>query len=347
MCNICVFIVKLNTDTRIRLPENMQNFYGSDISDIEVELTEGIGKTMVIDRLSRDLSILKLLSTFVTYVKIGWGLSFLTDTNSLSNRISQIKSYGIGVSNGGTFLETCFVKGKLEKGLKLLKSAGFNYIEISEGVCNIPKKERKIAAEFASSNDLILIMEVGKKRKAEQLTLNETIDKIGEALEFNPEMIIIEGRETGKGVEIYDELGNIKWEWADSIVEYTGHEKVMIEAPMEKQQVELILRYGKKINLGNISMDSIASLASQRLSLRGDTFSMDRHLELFEGSPATKFVLHIIKNSVKIDQGSLINATGLSRRTVQKALMELLHANLIQENTDIRDLRRKIYSFVR
>jgi MarR family. len=74
---------------------------------------------------------------------------------------------------------------------------------------------------------------------------------------------------------------------------------------------------------------------------------MDKHMELFEGSPATKFVLHIIKNSIKIDQGSLISATGLSRRTVQNALTELIDSGLIQENTDIRDLRRKIYSFIR
>ena len=325
----------------------MLNLYGSEISGVEEELNEGIGKTMVIDRLSSDLSMLKVLFPFVSYIKIGWGLAFLTDTNSLIHRISQIKSYGIGVSNGGTFLETCFVQGKFEKGLNLLKNSGFNYIEISEGVCNIPKKERKIATEFAKSNDLILIMEVGKKRIAEQLTLNETIDKISEAQEFEPDTIIIEGRETGKGVEIYDELGNIKWDWADSILECISLEKVMFEAPLEKQQVELILRYGKEINLGNVSVDSVASLASQRLSLRGDTFSMDKHMELFEGSPATKFVLHIIKNSIKIDQGSLISATGLSRRTVQNALTELIDSGLIQENTDIRDLRRKIYSLIR
>ena len=74
---------------------------------------------------------------------------------------------------------------------------------------------------------------------------------------------------------------------------------------------------------------------------------MDKPVELFEGSPASKFVLHIIKNSVKIDQSSLIKATGLSRRTIQNALIELMDAGLIQENTDIRDLRRKIYSFIR
>ena len=118
----------------------MQNLFGSDISEVEEELKEGIGKTMVIDRLSNDLSMMKILFPYVSYVKIGWGLAFLTDTNSLLRRITQIKSYGIGVSNGGTFLETCFVKGKLGRGLKLLKDSGFNYIEISEGVCNIPKK---------------------------------------------------------------------------------------------------------------------------------------------------------------------------------------------------------------
>ncbi len=322
----------------------IQHLFGTDISGAEYEIAQGIGKTMVIDRLSNDLNIMKTVSPFITYVKIGWGLAFLIEREELTRRLSYIKSLGIGVSNGGTFLETCYVKGKFEMGLKLLKDSGFNYLEVSEGVCNIPRRERKIATEFASSNEITLIMEVGKKRKTEQFTLRETLDKINEIMEFDPDIIIIEGRETGKGVEIYDDLGNIKWDWVEAILENTNIKKIMFEAPVEKQQIELILRYGNKVNLGNIAMESIASLASQRLALRGDTFSMDRHIELYEGSPATKFVLHIIKNSIKIDQGSLIKVTGLSRRTVQNALLELQKANLVQENNDMRDLRRKIYS---
>ncbi|MHB1493388.1 MAG: phosphosulfolactate synthase [Thermoplasmataceae archaeon] len=324
----------------------MEHYFGDSISNIDTEISEGIGKTMVIDRLASDLDTIKHLSRFVTYVKIGWGLSFLLSEKALNNRISRIKDMGIGVSNGGTFLETCYVKGKFEDGLTLLKNSGFTHIEISEGVCNIPKKERKKAAEFARENNLFLIMEVGKKRKSEQLDLNETIDKVQEAEEFEPDLIIIEGRETGKDVEIYDSSGDIKWEWADTIGKTISFNKLMFEAPLEKQQVELILRYGNKVNLGNISMESIGALATQRFGLRGDTFSVERQSDKFEGSPATKFVLHIIKNSVKIDQATLVRITGMSRRTVQNALMELLRGNLIQEGNDMRDLRRKVYSII-
>ncbi|MHB1440845.1 MAG: phosphosulfolactate synthase [Cuniculiplasma sp.] len=324
----------------------MDHYFGESISGIGREISGGFGKTMVIDRLSTNLDSMQHLSKFMTYVKIGWGLSFLLNERILGDRITRIKDMGTGVCNGGTFLETCYVKGKFENGLTLLKNSGFTHIEISEGVCNIPKRERKMAAEFAMENGLFLVMEVGKKRKSEQLDLNETLDKVQEVEEFEPDLIIIEGRETGKDVEIYDGSGNIKWEWADTIGKMISFDRLMFEAPLEKQQVELILRYGNKVNLGNVSMESVGALATQRFGLRGDTFSMERQSDKFEGSPATKFVLHIIRNSVKIDQASLMRITGMSRRTVQNALMELLRGNLIQEGNDMRDLRRKVYSII-
>ncbi|EQD53524.1 (2R)-phospho-3-sulfolactate synthase, ComA, partial [mine drainage metagenome] len=121
-------------------------------------------------------------------------------------------------------------------------------------------------------------------------------------------------------------------------------DRLMFEAPNERQQIELILRFGSRINLGNISFNSIAALASQRFGLRGDTFSDNRIVENFDGSPATRFVYHIIKNSIASDQATLMKITGMSRRTVQNSITELIGKSLIKEHTDLRDLRRKVYS---
>ncbi|MHB1663626.1 MAG: phosphosulfolactate synthase, partial [Thermoplasmataceae archaeon] len=74
----------------------MEHYFGDSISNIDTEISEGIGKTMVIDRLASDLDTIKHLSRFVTYVKIGWGLSFLLSEKALNNRISRIKDMGIG-----------------------------------------------------------------------------------------------------------------------------------------------------------------------------------------------------------------------------------------------------------
>ena len=84
-------------------------------------------------------------------------------------------------------------------------------------------------------------------------------------------MVIIEGRESGKNIGIYDEKGNVKTDEMTQIHENTPNEKVLWEAPQKNQQVELILKLGNNVNLGNINSNEIISLETLRRGLRGDT----------------------------------------------------------------------------
>ncbi|MGP6239597.1 phosphosulfolactate synthase [Cuniculiplasma sp. SKW4] len=320
-----------------------ESFLAQEISGLSSERIKMSGKTMVIDRFAYDLSVLDRFAPFVTYVKLGWGIPFLLNEVNVKERIRTIREKGIGVSNGGTFLENFMIRGKLMKGLSVIKSLGFDYIELSEGIMDVSRQEKNIISEFAGSNNMRLIMEVGKKNRNDQLSLQDTIEKIHEDMEFNPFMVIIEGRESGKDVEIYDHEGNIKWDWVEEILDQIPLERVMFEAPIESQQTELIIRLGNQVNLGNISLYSIPAMASQRFGVRGDNFGVDYHGDEFHGSPATRFVYHVIKNSVSSDQAKIMRITGMSRRTVQNSLFELLKTGMISEFPDSRDLRRKIY----
>jgi len=46
---------------------------------------------------------------------------------------------------------------------------------------------------------------------------------------------------------------------------------IIWEAPLKKQQHELILTFGPNVNLGNIPPGEVLALESLRLGLRGDT----------------------------------------------------------------------------
>lgn len=319
------------------------SFLAQEISGISKERIKMSGMTMVIDRFACNLSVFDSFAPFITYVKLGWGIPFLLNEVNVRERILAIRNKGIGVSNGGTFLENFMIRGKLMQGLSIIKSLGFDHIELSEGIMDVSRQEKKLVSEFADSNNMRLIMEVGKKNRNDQLSLHDTIEKIHENMDFNPFMVIIEGRESGKDVEIYDHEGNIKWDWVEEILDNIPLGKVMFEAPIEFQQTELIIRLGNRVNLGNISPSSIPAMASQRFGVRGDNFGVEYHTDDFHGSPATRFVYHIIKNSVSCDQTKIMKITGMSRRTVQNSLFELLKSGVISEYPDSRDMRRKIY----
>ena len=303
------------------------------------------GSTMVIDRFSAvPWEVIPDLSDYISYVKIGWTLSMLLSENTLSERIRRYRGSGISVSHGGTLLEMAVHKGKTHETLERLKDVGYNSIEISEGVIDMPDRIKHMIAEFAHSSGMHLNVEVGKKNPRNQLSLDETIEKINESMDLEPEFIIVEGRESGRSVEIFDDLGEIKWDWVNRIMEETPKNKIMFEAPQEKQQVELVIRLGSGVNLGNVSMNSVAALETQRRGMRGDTFGILDTTVKVTGPPSNKFVYYMVANHGPIDQATIMELTGINRKTLQTSLSELLDSGLIRVSTDRKDLRKRVYS---
>ena len=113
---------------------------------------------------------------------------------------------------------------------------------------------------------------------------------------------------------------------------------------MEKQQIEFVIRLGNEVNLGNVDIRSVAALETQKRGLRGDTFGIFRDSSNVSGAPATKFIHYVISNHGPMDQNSVIQVTGLKRKTVQSSIKTLLENGLIKETVDRNDLRKKIYT---
>ncbi len=303
------------------------------------------GSTMILDRLAHPPEILAPFdpSHNIT-VKIGWGIPYLLERKELVERVKKFRSYGFNVSNGGTLLEIAYSKNRHMEALRELSSAGFNTLEISEGVLDIPDRVKGELVDEARARGMNLHMEVGRKNPLNQFSLDETVDRAAQLMDYRPDTVIIEGRETGRNVEIYDATGAIKWDWVNRIVKEFDRNGIMFEAPMENQQAELVIRLGPDVNLGNVSMASAFALTTQRLGLRGDTFGIEEMPGDYRGSPASKFILHILATNGPLDQQRIMDITGMNRRTVQNALDSLIAGSVIKATSDLRDMRKKIYS---
>ncbi|GAH69578.1 unnamed protein product, partial [marine sediment metagenome] len=84
--------------------------------------------------------------------------------------------------------------------------------------------------------------------------------------------VIVEAREAGKGVGIYDRDGKVKEDEIEAILAGVRNSDTLIwEAPIKNQQQYLILRFGPNVNLGNVPPDDILALEALRNGLRGDT----------------------------------------------------------------------------
>ena len=86
--------------------------------------------------------------------------------------------------------------------------------------------------------------------------------------------MIVEGRESGKNVGIYDQNGQIDAEFLQQ-AEHDLHDELddlIWESPEKDQQVHLIHSFGTNVNLGNINPVDVYSVECLRRGLRADTF---------------------------------------------------------------------------
>jgi phosphosulfolactate synthase len=302
------------------------------------------GLTHVLDRLdplSDDW--LRPLARYIDIVKIGWGLPLLLPREVVRRRVRFYHELGLEVSTGGTLIEHAVVRDRAPQAIAEAKELGFDIIEVSDGVIEMSPAQIAKLSEEVRSRRLGLLIEVGKKNPQNQLSLRETVDRVGRARELNPRKVILESRESGVGVGIYDGEGVIKWDWVRSIIADHPPEDLIFEAPQESQQIALMKELGSEVNLGNISLHSVGPLATQRLGLRGDTFGTIRSSRSVKGPPATKFLYFLLETYRGLDQSELVRLSRLPRRTVQSGLDSLRRQGLVREGVSLLDSRRREY----
>ena len=303
-----------------------------------------VGITHVLDRLHLlNPEELRPLAPYIDVVKIGWGLPLLLPRETLRKRIAFYHTLGLEVSTAGALLEYAITRDEAGAMMSEAKELGFDLVEISDGIIELSHRQIERLADEARRRRLGFFIVVGKVNPQNQLSLRETVERVVRALPLKPRKVILESRESGRGVGIFDIEGAIKWDWVRTLLSDVAPEELIFEAPLESQQIALLKELSSETNLGNVALSSIAPLASQRLGLRGDTFGALRHHRGVKGPPATKFLYFLLETYRGLDQSELVRLSRLPRRTVQSALDALRREGLIREATSLVDSRRREY----
>jgi len=302
------------------------------------------GITHVLDRLQGlHKDELAYLAPYFDVVKIGWGLPLLLSREKVRERVRTFHDVGVEACTGGTLLEYAVAHDRVAQMMDESRDLGFDLIEISSGILELSFAQIEQLAESVRKRSLDFYIEVGKKDPQHQLSLKETNTQIAHARSLKPRRVIIESRESGRGVGIYDSDGAIKWDWVRSILSEHPADELIFEAPQEIQQLQLLRELGAEVNLGNVALGSVAPLASERLGLRGETFGTIRHARAIRGPPAAKFLYFLLETYRGLDQTQLAHMSRLPRRTVQSALESLRRQGLVQETISLHDSRRREY----
>lgn len=233
------------------------------------------GFTMVLDKGLGQYEVEDLMSTaadYIDFLKFSFGTSAFYDENVLREKVEIATDAGVDVYPGGTFLEVTVWQGRYSEYLRRASELGFTGIEVSDGTMEMSDEMRADCIKRALDAGFKVLTEVGKKSPDEKVAVAEMHRLIAHDLELGAVQVIVEAREAGRGVGIFDKSGAVDEGEVDRIVAGVADlDKVMWEAPLKNQQQYLILRFGNNVSLGNVPTTDVLALEALRQGLRGDT----------------------------------------------------------------------------
>jgi phosphosulfolactate synthase len=235
-----------------------------------------IGVTMVIDTglgVAATADVVEISGDYIDHWKCSFGTSTFVRTEVLRRKLGLLAASDILTYPGGTLLEAAIVNQHCRVFMSRAKKLGFNAAEISDGTIPMTWRRRKKVIQCARDNGLVAITEVGKKDPANQPTAAEIAEQALKDLDAGATWVIIEGRESGVCVGIYDDCGGIKEEALEEITSNMGDkaDRLIWETPKKEQQAALVKRFGSNVGLGNICPQDMLALESLRAGLRFET----------------------------------------------------------------------------
>ncbi len=236
------------------------------------------GVTMVIDTglgLAAMRDILDLAGEHIDHWKFGFGTTALMPRDILETKLRLLHQRNILTYPGGTLLEAAVVQEHCRVFMTRAAELGFGAAEISEGTIDLPRERRRRMIECARDAGLTPITEVGRKDPARQPEAAELAEQALQDLAWGAAWVIVEGRESGQGVGIYDGGGDIRAAFLDKITQRVGEaaSRLIWEAPLRPQQAYLVCRFGANVSLGNIAPQECLALEALRCGLRFETFA--------------------------------------------------------------------------
>ncbi len=200
----------------------------------------------------------------------------IANEDVIRKKIAAAKKYNVPTTTGGGPFEVAYVQGKLPQYLDLVSDFGFTRIECGEGFTDISLDARKIV-KMAKDHGLEVQFELGKKHTGAFTgdVVKELIDQGKRWLDAGAVQLVVEARESAKGVGLFDDEGNFNAAFADRFANAFGHGVVIFEAPNKPSQFALLDHFGPRVHLCNVRLEEVLRVEIYRRGLHSDAFAKE------------------------------------------------------------------------
>jgi phosphosulfolactate synthase len=211
--------------------------------------------------------LMEVAGDSVDVVKLGWGTAVVSA--NLKPKLERYAAHGIPVVLGGTLTEIAIRQGRVDGLIAWLRELGLRHVEISDGTITLESDVKRELIERLS-REFVVMSEVGSKDTDFIMAPYIWVEQIERDLAAGAWKVIAEARESGTA-GIYRANGEVRTGLIDEIAHAVDPELMIFDAPLQRQQVWLLQRFGTECNLGNIAPADVLSLETLRLGLRSDT----------------------------------------------------------------------------
>jgi phosphosulfolactate synthase len=212
-------------------------------------------------------------SHLMSILKISMACWMVANENATRMKIALARAHGVPTVTGGGPFEIAVAQGELPAYLDLCADIGVTRIECGQGFTESHLKPTEIV-HAARSRGLDVQMELGKKHDGgfNDQTLTQWIDQGQEWLDAGAVQLVVEARESAKGVGLFDQNGNLNTDYADRFVYVFGFETVVFEAPNKTSQFALLNHFGRDVHLCNVRLEELLRVEIYRRGLHSDAF---------------------------------------------------------------------------
>lgn len=210
----------------------------------------------------------------MSILKISMACWMVAEEDVTRRKIAAAKAHGVPTVTGGGPFEIAVAQGHLPAYLDLCADVAVDRIEAGEGFTDLPLAARDVVG-MAGERGLDVQFEVGKKHGGafRRDTVDELVGQGRRWLDAGAIEIVIEARESARGVGLFDDEGALNGAFADRFAVAFGLERVTFEAPNKSSQFALLDHFGRDVRLSNVRLEELLRVEIYRRGLHSDAFA--------------------------------------------------------------------------
>ncbi len=199
-----------------------------------------------------------------------WQLASEAETR---RKIAAARGLGVQLVAGGAAFEVSLDRGMLGAYLDLCADMGVSCIEAGQGFTDMAATPAGVLSA-AGQRGIEVQFELGRKNEGAfgAARITELVAQGQEWLDAGAVRLVIEARESARGVGLFDEDGRLDQGQADEFVRAFGLDLVCFEAPGKASQFALLDHFGPQVVLSNVRLEELLRVEIYRYGLHADAY---------------------------------------------------------------------------